>query len=208
MDTTGGYINLFECLYNFTDVPYPPYVYFVSIQGELTAGNEVLGDYTYTDPNWDEEGESMYHWYTANNPYGVAPVPIIDATNQSYIISEYEIGLYLLFEVTPVSVTGNPAIGDSVVFVSDMIVVTREDEPKKVSFGLFPNPASNMLNINLDKNLNKIELYNLAGRKVKILDQLNTKVANISVADLIPGLYFVKCYDQNNSHYIFKFIKN
>ena len=55
-DTTGGFMNLYQCVYNITDVPYPPYAYDLFISGDLVVGEEITGNYTYFDPNADPEG--------------------------------------------------------------------------------------------------------------------------------------------------------
>ena len=55
-------------------------------------------------------------------------------------------------------------------------------------FSMSPNPANNLLNINSKETLNKVEIFNLLGKKV--LSTTNTK--SIDVSSLTKSVYLVK----------------
>ncbi len=197
LDTTGGMVNLYECLYNFTDVPYPPYVYDLWIEGELVVGNEVTGIYTYFDPNWDEEGESIYQWFTSNNSGGVGPTPISGATYQSYTITEDEIGKYLGFIVQPVSATGVPAIGEPEFVVSDMIVITGKNEIENIRDRIYPNPFSHKTTIEYslyNQDLVLLEIFDIKGQKITTLVNEKQHAGKYQIefdaSELPAGIYF------------------
>lgn len=67
---------------------------------------------------------------------------------------------------------------------------------------IFPNPTHNIININSNKKINKIELYDLQGKL--ILKENETDQINIS--NLKEGVYFIKIYT-NNGLQIKKIIK-
>lgn len=65
----------------------------------IPVGTTITGQYTYYDPEGDLEGQSLFQWYRD----GVA---ISGATNITYTITSEDVGHTLIFEVTPVSLTG------------------------------------------------------------------------------------------------------
>ncbi|MGQ8337378.1 family 16 glycosylhydrolase [Sunxiuqinia sp. A32] len=64
------------------------------------------------------------------------------------------------------------------------------------SFRIFPNPASSILNIQGDGNLEEIAIYQADGRPVKQLTSVRKKNYQLNISNLSPGTYFVKI---NNS---------
>jgi hypothetical protein len=146
-DTAGGLVNLYECVYNVPYAPAPPVAYDLFLQGNLVVGNEVTGMYTYYDPNGDPEGESQYQWYHAVLP-DLSYAEIIEgAVYQNYTITSEDLGKYLIFEVTPVSATGSPAVGEPAYVISVQVITTGLNEPKtnpdgSFSARIYPNPVS------------------------------------------------------------------
>jgi hypothetical protein len=77
----------------------PPEATGVSIAGTPVVGQMLTGTYVYADPNGDPEGTSLFRWLRN----GVA---VAGATSQSYTLVAEDAGKVLVFEVTPVAVTG------------------------------------------------------------------------------------------------------
>lgn len=72
---------------------------------------------------------------------------------------------------------------------------------------LYPNPARDFLYINNETQLiDKIEVYNILGSKVKELILNDVKNAKLSVADLNEGNYIVRVYDKNNDIHTTKIV--
>lgn len=69
-----------------------------------------------------------------------------------------------------------------------------------VSF--YPNPANDILNIEMTNEVKSIEIYNIQGQKVKLANQ-----KQINVADLASGIYMIKIQDAANAIATEKFIK-
>lgn len=61
---------------------------------------------------------------------------------------------------------------------------------------LFPNPGNDILNLKSDKQISRVEVFNLQGQNVK---SLNTESKEVSVvtSELQSGLYFVKAFLAN-----------
>ena len=63
------------------------------------------------------------------------------------------------------------------------------------ALSIYPNPASNFLNINTNTVIDKVEFYDIVGKLV-----LNSKYTNtIDIAHLSDGLYLVRIYSGNQS---------
>ena len=63
----------------------------------------------------------------------------------------------------------------------------------------FPNPASEMVDITSDFNIQQIELISYVGKIVKNLNAVSSKRIQLNVADLPSGIYFIKATtDQGN----------
>src|SRR5690606_15896958 len=84
----------------------PPVAKNVGIEGDLKTGKTVEGTYTFTDAEGDEEGESLYQWYTADNEEGGNKTAIAGATDLELDLTLDLLDKYLIFEVTPVAETG------------------------------------------------------------------------------------------------------
>lgn len=78
-------------------------------------------------------------------------------------------------------------------------------ELAQFSFKSYPNPATNQLNLSADKNIDKIEIYNLIGQQLLNKD-LNSNNTQVNVSSLSKGVYVVKAFigDTEGSY---KFIK-
>lgn len=70
---------------------------------------------------------------------------------------------------------------------------------------LFPNPGNDILNLKSDKQISRVEVFNLQGQNVK---SLNTESKEVSVvtSELQSGLYFVKAFLANGKIWTEKLI--
>ncbi len=82
----------------------PPIASVVTIQGTPVVGELLTGSYQYTDADGDVEGTSTYQWLRSSTETGTY-VAIAGATNRTYLASTTDAGMYLVFEVVPVSAT-------------------------------------------------------------------------------------------------------
>jgi len=78
----------------------------VSITGMAKAGDTLTGNYTYADAEDDEEGETTFQWYAANDASGTNKAAIAEATNKTFKPTSAQQDKYITFEVTPLALTG------------------------------------------------------------------------------------------------------
>lgn len=83
----------------------------VSVMGTLEVGQIMTGLFRYTDADNDPEGEHAFQWYRADDSSGTNAVPIDDAVNQIYMLTNEDQGKFILFGVKPRSTTGSPNEG-------------------------------------------------------------------------------------------------
>ena len=73
----------------------------------------------------------------------------------------------------------------------------RED---KISFGIFPNPGKDVMNVSFDSNVSeaKLEVYDILGKRIyaNSLNQLNNQ---INITSWNSGVYLVKITSENVS---------
>jgi len=85
--------------------------------------------------------------------------------------------------------------------VSDLAAgINENNESHSV---IYPNPATNVLNILSEKEIHNIEIYNVEGQLVKFISD---NVNSIGISDLNNGVYFVKIHTENGTA-THKFIK-
>jgi len=65
---------------------------------------------------------------------------------------------------------------------------------QSTSIQLYPNPVSNLLNINSNEKVTKIEIFNISGQ---IITQLNGNSSSIDLSNLSSGNYLIKIHTQN-----------
>lgn len=79
----------------------------------------------------------------------------------------------------------------------------------KNAFGLavYPSPTSGLLKINSENSVSRVELYNITGKLVSTIQNVNERQFEINVSDLAHGLYVTNIYDQKGQVVSKKFIK-
>jgi hypothetical protein len=74
------------------------------------------------------------------------------------------------------------------------------DQPNsKLAVTLFPNPAFDMVNLNSERPIKAVEIYDLAGTLV--FKQTAFEIDSISMINLKPGIYLVKLSNEQGSVY-------
>ncbi len=77
----------------------------VVVSGPPVIYQVLTGNYNFVDPDGDAEGTSIMKWYRIVN---TNPVLIPDANTNSYTLQESDLGLPVVFEVTPYDEHGMP----------------------------------------------------------------------------------------------------
>jgi hypothetical protein len=76
---------------------------------------------------------------------------------------------------------------------------------EKTDIQIFPNPASNVLNITSKAPLSMVQVFDLNGREIMTE---NKSVAQLNISALPTGVYFVRVFDANGRFATLKFVKN
>jgi len=78
--------------------------------------------------------------------------------------------------------------------------ITAINEVKNTNLNIYPNPTKNELFIKTDLQIKKVEISDLTGHNVKILNATSVQngIQTISVSSLLKGIYLVKVYTDNS----------
>ncbi len=87
----------------------PPAVQNVTISGNMNINSVLTGNYTYTDPENDAEGASIYRWYLSANSSGDNRTLISGASSRQYQIQYNNGGKWISFTVNPRDINGDTA---------------------------------------------------------------------------------------------------
>lgn len=93
----------------------------------------------------------------------------------------------------------------------DIVVAPEEvlgvnDNELSTSLILYPNPSTDIININASLAISKVSVYNVLGQQVILVDGNETNSVQINISELTAGNYFVKVEAEGSSESI-KFIK-
>lgn len=213
-DTTGNNPNVYSCYFNNLNpgIPTPPWAYNVGINGLLVHKKILNGIYSYENVNGIPEGQSRFKWYRSNNALGLNAVAIDSAWKLNYIADTVDIGYWLVFEVTPQSVSGDSATGKPVRVVS-LSSISAWDvgmvEISRLDFTVYPNPVEDILHIKSPDGIENIEIYGLTGERVFHYKSTgNRDQITLFLNDLPRGLYLVKADNKDGKTGIIKLLKN
>lgn len=188
-----------------------PFAKHVSIQplNNLSIGTLLHAVYTYEDVNLDPEGETNFHWYRADNEDGLNPFTLQDDTISSYLLTEADAGKYIFLTITPKaqSESGtNPAntlIGLPVTVFVGPIWNLSADELLHKGLIVFPNPATDKIQLIASKSIRSVEVFDCTGKR--ILNLLpNSSNSELDVSSLNSGLYLIKIIELNGNTLIHK----
>jgi len=76
-------------------------------------------------------------------------------------------------------------------------MIEDENKPK-----VYPNPATDILNINGKSLINTITIYDSRGRMVLNSDSVNAQTATLDISSFIPGMYLFSISDYNRNTYL------
>ncbi len=88
---------------------------------------------------------------------------------------------------------------DDTEFIIDFTDVSSVEELDRADFQVFPNPASNRINLLTNSRISRYQLFDISGRLVLNGDQKDSNVIDIST--LKQGVYFLECLTVENKRY-------
>ncbi|MEW5675579.1 choice-of-anchor B family protein [Flavobacterium enshiense] len=63
---------------------------------------------------------------------------------------------------------------------------------EKNTLGIYPNPTDNLVNIKYEKGIQSIEIFDLLGKKVKEISELNVQEHSFNASNLDSGVYLIR----------------
>lgn len=207
VDTAGGVTNVYECIYNVLGEPAMPYVLDLAIEGEVEPDMNVTGQYTFFDPNGYEESGSTYQWYRSPNADGSEKVMIDEATEKTYMVTEDDRDMFLVFEVIPKSNAPEMNTGNPASTVSYQVGHTGFSTPYLSDVKIYPNPVVNELYFENAKDVTAVTIHNLVGQIIHSQDVYNKNNFSINTEEWTPGLYFVVIRGIENTTHTVKIVK-
>ena len=122
--TTGAAISTYIHIEAYNEAPK---VASLLVKGTMTAGSKLTASYTYQDEENNKEGKSLYQWYRSEDTKGKNKKAIKGANQNTYTLTNEDIGKYITVAVTPVAVKGSKK-GSKVLYttkttVKDVVVL-------------------------------------------------------------------------------------
>ena len=106
----------------------------VTIMGTAQVGQTLTGSYTYSDINSDPEGTSTFKWLASDTADGIF-VDISGATSNTFMLTPYQSGKFIKFEVTPIASAGTLLAGTAVQSVATTVVLPAAKDTSDISRG-------------------------------------------------------------------------
>jgi hypothetical protein len=125
---------------------------------------------------------------------------LVDIQNETDLFDLQDSSLYVdsVFDITGVirHDTRNPGFGEFYLQPngSEDFALTQTTglaESEELSFGLYPNPATDRLTLELPGPVAEVSLRDALGRRLKHRREVGRGRMQWSVGDLAPGVYFV-----------------
>lgn len=72
---------------------------------------------------------------------------------------------------------------------------------------IYPNPASDMLTISANENIESVSLLTVTGSRIRFISDLRTDELSLDIADLAPGVYFIEVRSENQKLQVSRVVK-
>lgn len=159
----------------------------------LTINNADTSVTLTNDSIYANASNASYQWIDCSNNTAIS-----GATNQSYIASSN--GNYAVVVTQNGCTDTSGCVNVTGVSVNEFLYETE--------VGLYPNPVSNILNIDFSKlNDVSLKIINVNGQVIYSLPSINNSKESIDVSHLSNGIYFIQIQGEKINKYM-KVIKN
>lgn len=88
----------------------------------------------------------------------------------------------------------------------DLVYTDISEDVKTDNLNVFPNPTSDQLRFQLDEKIDRIEIYDIAGRLVQSSTNVQTNLHSISLKQHLPGTYVYRIFSESGKQYRGKFL--
>ncbi|GAA0872840.1 hypothetical protein GCM10009117_19870 [Gangjinia marincola] len=163
--------------------------------GGIDNGAEIIARWTITDPQDPQEiGDPLI---VANENVGPANIRRVHLNFWPTSSDEGP-------QFWDVTTDGTTILLNSVRWVAQGALNVDEEKSDDLSFQIFPNPATDLLTINMtNKNdLKKVRIYNIQGQQV-----IDATTPQIDISNLQSGLYLIKVIGASGDQHARRFTK-
>ncbi|MFO7933430.1 MAG: T9SS type A sorting domain-containing protein [Bacteroidales bacterium] len=74
------------------------------------------------------------------------------------------------------------------------------NEPSGLTARVFPNPASNVLYVTAESEIQAVSIQNILGQQVREIGNIRSGSVRLGISDLEPGIYFIRIETGEYSH--------
>ncbi|NQT77269.1 MAG: T9SS type A sorting domain-containing protein [Bacteroidetes bacterium] len=156
--------------------------------------------YPGIDANWNIQGiltgTPIEGWLSVDPTSGTVVAGEFDEVTVSYDATSLLEGIYL---ADLVFTTNDPANQYMEVPVTLTVVDATgigEDDAGRIEMLVYPNPASNMVNVQSNLNIDRLTIYNHIGQAVEEVF-VNGKTTSVNTSNIGSGVYFIRIETAN-----------
>jgi hypothetical protein len=95
---------------------------------------------------------------------------------------------------------------DNIRIVVQNITSTGVHHPLQSRVKVYPNPAGDLINIDNLNGISRLEIINLNGRVMEVIDLSDTEKVDLALNDFSPGIYLIR-YFTGRSTFTTRFVK-
>ena len=158
----------------------------INCSNDMMAIVNDAGDVNIYDLTWADNVPTLTYRYTVDKKNEASSEMAFDVADNLYIASKTEFQVWSL-----------PKDDEYVSVVSAPTTITiNESSVNKISANnvsrIYPNPASDIVNIEASEAISNIAVFNAMGGMVAGAETINGNTATIRVSSLASGIYFVR----------------
>ncbi|MCV9929735.1 DUF5074 domain-containing protein [Flavobacterium sp. LS1R49] len=201
-DNTGNLINTntlddyywFPAVAVFPDNTSP--VVNATLPSQVSVTGPTVIDLKTVVSDTDNLSIAIVKTVKSNSNAGVASAVI--NTNDELVLTPQSLGSTTIV----ISFNSNGKVAEKSITVNATTTLATGDF-KKLKLAIYPNPVSDILNIQTEDKVLNVTVYDISGKSI------NTRVNNnqINVSDFIKGMYIINVVT-DKANYVQKFIKN
>ncbi|UOK41539.1 MULTISPECIES: choice-of-anchor B family protein [Flavobacterium] len=111
-----------------------------------------------------------------------------------------------VWNIYPFFPSGNIIMSDISrgLFIVKKNTVLSNDDFEKNAIGIYPNPTDNQVRISYEKGIKLIEVFDLLGKKVKEISNLEVQEYSFEVSNLDSGIYLIRINNEISKKLIVK----
>lgn len=137
------------------------------------------------DLTWNENVPTLTFLYTVSVGSAIREMSF-DIANNLYVAAQNELAVYVLSGIGNTAVTPS---GETVTIVNASV---EETVAESNEVAVYPNPATDVVNVETTEAITSIAVYNMSGAAVNADYSVNGNNATINVNGLASGVYFVR----------------